>query len=256
MRLTPPAIKVAAEELDLTVIQPEKVRSAEVVAQIRETAPDLIVVVAYGQIIPPSILEIPAQGVLNVHGSLLPRHRGAAPIAHAILAGDQQTGVTIMAMDELLDHGPIVSLRAVEIGPDEDAFQLGNRLAPLGAELLVETIANLSAIKPRQQDHRAATLAPKLVRTDGELSWTASAMDIDRRVRAFQPWPGVTIPWAGGRIKILRGAPESGVGQPGSVIHRDREGLVVATGSGAYRLNEVQVPGKRPMNASGLIASA
>src|SRR6266581_1773292 len=177
----------------------------------RLTRPETGVVVAYGQIIPRSVLEIPPRGVLNVHGSLLPRYRGAAPVAHAILRGEPATGVTIMQMDERLDHGPILATRETAIGPHEDAAALTGRLAALGAELLVETIAGLDEIDPVPQDHHAATLAPKLAREDGELEWDLDAAEIDRRVRGLQPWPGVTLPLAGGRVKVLRGRPLEGL---------------------------------------------
>jgi folate-dependent phosphoribosylglycinamide formyltransferase PurN len=153
LRLTPPPVKAAAQELGLEVFQPERVRAPESVERLTAAAPELIVVVAYGQIIPRSVLEIPPGGILNVHGSLLPRHRGAAPIAHAILSGDSTTGVTIMRMDELLDHGPILTARETAIGPHEDAAALAERLAPMGAELLGETIARLDEIVPVEQDH-------------------------------------------------------------------------------------------------------
>jgi methionyl-tRNA formyltransferase len=206
LKLTPPAVKVAAEELGLPVLQPERIREPEAIERLRAAAPDLIVVVAYGQIIPRSILELPAKGVLNVHASLLPRWRGAAPVAHAILASDEFTGVTIMQMDEQLDHGPVLAYsEPIPIGPREDAARLTERLSEVGARLLVETIAELDRLEPREQDHERATLAPKLSREDGELDWNLPAAEIDRRVRAFQPWPGVTLPYHGERLKVLRG---------------------------------------------------
>src|SRR2546430_7068638 len=192
LRMTPRPVKPAAQELGLAVFQTERIRLPEAVERLAAADPDLVVVVAYGQIIPRAVLERPPRGVLNVHASLLPRWRGAAPIAHAILAGDPVTGVTIMQMDEQLDHGPVLALSETAIGEREDAQQLGARLAGLGAGLLVDTLGRLDLIEPREQDHSAATLAPKLSREDGELSWDLDAAEIDRRVRAFQPWPGVT----------------------------------------------------------------
>jgi methionyl-tRNA formyltransferase len=204
-KVTPSPVKVAAQQLGLPVLQPEKIRDPAVIARLRELKPDLMVVVAYGQIIPADVLSIPAQGVVNVHASLLPRHRGAAPIAHAILAGDRETGVTIMKMDEQLDHGPILSMRRTEIGLREDAPGLTARLARLGAEQLVVTLARLDHIEPSEQDHELATVAPRLRRENGELDWEMDADEIDRRVRALQPWPGVTLPTARGRVKVLSG---------------------------------------------------
>ncbi len=254
LRLTPPPVKVAAEELGLEVFQPERVRAPESVSRLTASAPELVVVVAYGQIIPRSVLEIPPRGVLNVHASLLPRHRGAAPIAHAILSGDPVTGVTIMQMDELLDHGPILAVRETPTGPHEDAVALAERVAAMGAELLVQTIAHLDEIEPVEQDHAAASVAPKLAREDGELEWDVDAGELDRRVRALQPWPGVTLPLAGGRVKVLRGRPLSGSGAPGQVLRSGRDGVEVAAGRGSYLLEEVQPPGRRPTPPQALVA--
>ena len=255
LRLTPPPVKDAALQLGLPVFQPERIRAPEAVHRLAAAEPELVVVVAYGQIIPSTILELPRRGVLNVHASLLPRWRGAAPIAHAILAGDPVTGVTIMAMDEQLDHGPILATRQTAIGDREDAAALAQRLATLGAELLVETLPELGGIVPREQDHEAATLAPKLKKEDGELGWELDAAEIDRRVRAFQPWPGVSLPFAGARVKVLRGSPAGGTGAPGEVLAAGRNGVEVAAGRGSYVLEEVQVPGRRPQPARILMAS-
>jgi methionyl-tRNA formyltransferase len=254
LRLTPPPVKVAAGELGLDVYQPERVRAPESVARIAEAAPELIVVVAYGQIIPRSVLEIPPRGILNVHASLLPRHRGAAPVAHAILSGDPVTGVTIMRMDEQLDHGPVLTARETPIGPHEDAAALAERLAAIGAGLLVETIARLDEIAPVEQDHAAATLAPKLTREDGDMEWDLDAGELDRRVRGLHPWPGVTLPLAGARVKVLRGRPLSGAGAPGDVLRSGRDGVEVAAGRGSYLLEEVQPPGRRPTPPQALVA--
>jgi methionyl-tRNA formyltransferase len=232
LQLTPPAVKVAALELGLPVFQPERIRQPEAVERIRQAAPELMVVVAYGQIIPRAVLEIPPRGVINVHASLLPRHRGAAPVAYAILAGDRVAGVTIMQMDEQLDHGPVLAYsEEVEIGAREDAAELTARLAEIGARTLVKGLADLDRNSPREQDHAAATTAPKLSREDGELTWELPAAEIDRRVRAFQPWPGVTLPWGGRRVKVLRGHVEGD----------------------AYVPDEVQLPGGRPGLAKELL---
>jgi len=234
MRLTESAVKTAALALGLSVAQPERIRDAAVVERIRDLEPDLVVVVAYGQIIPASILSIARRGVLNVHASLLPRWRGAAPVAHAILAGDPVTGVTIMRMDEQLDHGPILAQREVSIDRGESAPQLMERLAAVGAELLVETIAELDRLQSRAQDDSAVTIAPRLKREDGELDWSMGAEEIDRRVRAFQPWPGVTLPTKRGRVKVISGHVEG-----------DR-----------YVPDVVQVPGRRPAPAAQVLGDA
>jgi methionyl-tRNA formyltransferase len=234
MKVTPPPVKIAAQELGLPLLQPERVRDPEVVEKLRALAPDVLVVVAYGQIIPSSILSTPRYGAVNVHASLLPRHRGAAPIAGAILAGDRETGATIMKMDEQLDHGPILAVRRTEIGEREDARGLTERLARFGAELLVETLARLEEIQPVEQDHSRATVAPRLRREDGELELAMPAEEMDRRVRALQPWPGATLPTARGRVKVLSGHVEG-----------DR-----------YVPDVVQVPGRKPAPARQVLKDA
>ncbi len=231
MRFVPSPVKDAAPELGLQVLQPERVRDLEVVSRLRDLGPDLMVVVAYGQILPASVLSIPRLGVVNVPASLLPRHRGAAPVAHAIITGDRETGVTIMKMDEQLDHGPILASRATPIGEHEDAAALTSRLASIGAELLVETVGRLEEIRPVEQDHHAATLAPRLRKGDGELEWSLGAQEIDRRVRGLQPWPGVTLPTKRGRVKVLSGHVEG-----------DR-----------YVPDIVQLPGRKPAPAKQVL---
>jgi methionyl-tRNA formyltransferase len=239
MRVMPSPVKVAAQELGLSMYQPERVRDPEVGEKLRALGPDVMVVVAYGQIIPKSVLSIPRLGVVNVHASLLPRHRGAAPVAHAILAGDRETGVTIMKMDEQLDHGPILAARATPIGGREDTAALTSRLAEIGAGLLVETLDLLEEITPVEQDHDAATLAPRLRREDGELEWSLSAPEIDRRVRALQPWPGVTLPTERGRVKVLSGHVEGDRYVPDTVQMPGRKAApskqVLGDGPGARR---------------------
>jgi methionyl-tRNA formyltransferase len=234
MRLTSPPIKVLAQELGLPVYQPERIREPEAVERLRLLAPDLLIVVAYGQIIPRSVLDLPKLGALNVHASLLPSWRGAAPVARAILAGDMETGVSIMKMDEQLDHGPLLGVQATPIEQGEDAEQLTRRLAGIGGELLVATLANLDDVRVVGQDHTRATLAPKLTKAEGELDWTMDAGEIDRRVRGLQPWPGATLPTSKGRVKVLRGHVEG-----------DR-----------YVPDIVQLPGKRPAAAKQVLADA
>lgn len=234
MKLTPPAVKIAALERGLPVYQPEKIRDAASAARLGALAPDLLVVAAYGQILPASVLTIPRLGAINVHASLLPRWRGAAPVARAVLAGDRETGVTIMRMDEQLDHGPVLAIRATPIGDREDAAALTSRLADMGAELLVTTLANFDDLREVDQDHGQATVAAKLRREEGELDWEMGADEIDRRVRALQPWPGATLPTSRGRVKVLRGHLE---------------------GSG-YVPDIVQLPGKKPAPAKQVLGDA
>lgn len=232
--MTAPPVKVAAQALGLDVYQPERIRNPEPVEKLRELEPELLVVVVYGQIVPPSVLAIPKHGAVNVHASLLPRHRGAAPVAHAILAGDRETGVTIMRMDEQLDHGPILASRLTAIAEREDAAALTARLAGIGADLLIETLERLWEIEAVEQNHGAATVAPRLRKEDGELEWSMGAQEIDRRVRALQPWPGATVPTKRGRVKVLSGHVEA-----------DR-----------YVPDVVQVPGKRPAPAKQVLRDA
>ena len=234
MKVTAPAVKAAADELGLEVFQPVRIRDAEVGERLRALGPKLLVVVAYGQILPQSVLSIPTWGAVNVHASLLPRHRGAAPIAGAILAGDQETGVTIMRMDDQLDHGPILATLTTPIGAREDAAELSSRLADSGALLLVETLAKIEHLMPVEQDHTRATVAPRLRREDGQLEWSMGADDLDRHVRALQPWPGVTLPTVRGRVKVLSGHLEG-----------DR-----------YVPDVVQLPGRRPAPARQLLGDA
>ena len=252
-KILPTPVKQVALKQGLHVYQPDRVGSPEAVAQIRWADPELMVAVAYGQIIPREVLEIPKRGALNVHASLLPRHRGAAPIAHAILAGDAVTGVTIMKMDEQLDHGPILAVREVPIGPATTTEELTEALARVGAQLLTEVVAALDSFPPREQDHAAASLAPRLRKEDGELSWSLPAALVDRRVRALNPWPGTTTELAGKQLKVLRGRPAPGTGKPGEVIAATKDGLLVGTGEGAYLVEEVQIPGRRPMPARQLL---
>ncbi|HEV3406033.1 MAG TPA: methionyl-tRNA formyltransferase [Candidatus Dormibacteraeota bacterium] len=237
MKLTPPPVKIAAQELGLPLYQPERIRDPDAVERLRSLAPDVLdflIVVAYGQIIPRTVLDIPRFGALNVHASLLPRWRGAAPVARAILAGDTETGVSIMKMDEQLDHGPVLAMRATPIEQGEDAAQLTRRLAGIGAELLVETLENFDHRRVVGQDHEQATLAPKLTKEEGELEWSLGAGEIDRRVRGLQPWPGATLPTPKGRVKVLRGHVEG-----------DR-----------YVPDIVQLPGKKPAPAKQVLADA
>ena len=221
-------------ELGLPIYQPERIRDPESLERLRALAPDFLVVVAYGQILPSSVLAIPRLGAINVHASLLPRHRGAAPVARAILAGDLETGVTIMKMDEQLDHGPILAVRATPIGEREDAAELTGRLGDIGAELLVETLEHFDDLRVVGQDHSRATVASKLRKEEGELEWGMGAPEIDRRVRGLQPWPGATLPTKRGRVKVLSGHVEG-----------DR-----------YVPDVVQLPGKKPAPAKQVLGDA
>lgn len=256
-RLAPSPVKQVALEHGLMLSQPHSLRTPEAVAQLSAWRPEVIVVAAFGQILPQDVLDIPPHGCLNVHGSLLPRWRGAAPVTAAILAGDEVTGVTIMQMDAGLDTGPVLAQREEPIAPDDTQATLEERLARLGAELLVETLVAYLAgsLLPRSQPDEGATYAGQLRKEDGWLDWSRPAVELDRRVRAFTPWPGAFTMWRGRRLKVLRAVPlpawRGGV-SPGTVVAL-AGGVVVATGEGALRLEEVQLAGKRPMDIGAFL---
>ena len=238
------AVKLAAQELGLDAYQPERIKDPAAVDRIREAGSDLHVVVAYGQIIPPQLLAVPRLGTVNVHASLLPRHRGAAPIVWAILSGDSQTGVTIMQMDAGLDTGPILAQEATLIAPDETARTLESRLAERGADLLLTTLPRLAngTLRPVPQPAEGATYARRLTSEDGKLDQgTMSAQELDRRVRALTPQPGCWLTVDGIPIKVLAGHVADG---------RAETGLAAVTVDGTYIVDEVQPPGGRPMSAA------
>jgi len=250
----PSPVKERASALGLEVVQPERIRrDAEFMAWLRETAPDVIVVVAFGQILPADVLELPQYGCINVHFSLLPKYRGAAPVQWALIRGEVETGITTMSMDEGLDTGPILATQTVRIADDEDAGALLERLAGLAPDLLTVTLDGLAAgrLQPLPQDHESATLAPRLSREDGKIAWTDSAAEIVNRVRGVNPWPGATSELAGESVKLLAAAVGDGVGEPGQALAIDRErGLLVAAGQGAVWLRRVQAPGRKPVSGA------
>ena len=251
-------VKVVALTHDLPVLQPPSLRRPDVVAELTALAPDVIVVVAYGQILPAEVLAIPPKGCLNVHASLLPRYRGAAPVSAAILAGEEETGVTVMLMDEGMDTGPILSQATCSISPQDTRESLRTRLAQLGADLMMDTLPRWLAaedmaneIVPQPQDHSQATYCRIIAKQDGLIDWSQSAVEIWRRSRAYHPWPGAYTFWRDKLLKVLRAEalPQwSGEGEPGQVMALD-EGLAVATGEGALLLGEVQLAGKRALSA-------
>jgi len=256
--LVPPAVKEAALRLGIPVMQPEKLRLPEAMTQLQAWAPDLIVVAAFGQILRPAVLDLPRYGCINVHGSLLPRGRGAAPIQAAILAGDKETGITIMKMDPGVDTGPILSQRALPIAPDDTGGTLFAKMAPLGAELLLETLPRYLSgeLVLQPQPKEGATYAPMLKKEDGLLDFTRPAIELERRVRAFNPWPGTWFDWKGAPLKILRacvGEEKSpGVGRRLTVEGRP----AVGTSGGILILEEVQPAGKKSMPGKAFLAGA
>jgi methionyl-tRNA formyltransferase len=251
--LTANPVKTTAEAMGIPVFQPPRVSASEAIVQLSEWTPDVIVVAAFGQILRRPVLEIPAMGCVNVHASLLPRWRGAAPVAHAILAGDEESGVTIIKMDEGLDTGPILAQESTTIEVDDTAETLGARLAEMGAQLLVEVLPPYleGDLDPRPQPHEGVTYAPRLQKTDGEIDWSQSAEQIDRITRAYTPWPGAYTYWGGRRLKILETIPMpewKGTLAPGTVFV-DEVSPVVATGDGAVWVTQLQLEGRKPMSA-------
>ena len=256
--LAPPPLKPVAEARGVVVHQPRRIREPAAQETLRALAPDIQVVVAYGQILPRSVIDIPRHGTVNVHASLLPRYRGAAPIQWAIVNGERETGVTTMLIDEGLDTGPALLSRATPIGAEETAADLEPRLAVIGAQVLLDTLAGIGAgtLKAVPQDHARATLAPIIRKEDGRLDWTMPAEALARRVRGFRPWPGTFTAWQGQPLKVLRARPAAdGPSAPGEIVATDRDGLVVGCGQGTrLRLLEVQPESRRPMSAAAFAA--
>jgi methionyl-tRNA formyltransferase len=246
LKSSPPPVKIVADGLGLPVHQPMKIREAGAVEQVRAARPDVIVVVAYGQILPKTVLDIPARGCINLHTSLLPRWRGAAPIQYAILHGDPETGVTTMFMDEHMDTGDIILQRSEPIHPDDTSATLHDRLAMLGAATLVETVNLLAAGQaPRtKQDQAPATYAKKLTKEDGRIDWTKPAAQIERQVRAFDPWPGAYTFLDDLMLKVwkVEAVPQT----PGTLGQANAS--VVTTSEGALKLIEVQPAGGKRMS--------
>lgn len=266
LKLTPSPVKVLAEKLNLSVLQPLKARAENFIAQLRELKPDLMVVVAYGQILPQVLLDVPPHGCLNVHTSLLPKYRGAAPIQWAIADGNAETGVTIMKMDAGLDTGPVLSMRRTLILPGDDSQILHDRLAQLGAELLVETIPDYVAgkIQPQPQPAEGSTYAAKIKKEDGQIDWNQPAEKIWNRLRAFTPWPGAFTFLEGARttcppvsitesrgqaahapqlLKIWKAEVVEKSGAAGTILSADKTGIIVACGRNALRILELQREG-------------
>ena len=266
-------VKALAQKLNLPVLEPERARDEKFIAEIRTFLPDLIVVAAYGQILPQSILDLPRHGCLNVHTSLLPKYRGAAPIQWAIANGDAETGVTIMKMDADLDTGDIVAQRRTPIQAADDSATLHERLGRLGAELLVETIPDYAAgkIRPVPQPAEGVSFAPKIKKEDGRIDWNRPAFEIWNRLRAFTPWPGAFTSWSPSfslsrsgdtpkrelqphLLKIWKVEAVEDSGKPGEILSADKTGIVVACGRDALRILELQREGGRRMNAAEFLA--
>lgn len=244
-------VKRYALEQGIPVYQPPSLRDDAAVAEFAALEPDILIVAAYGLILPQVVLDIPTHGCLNVHASALPRWRGAAPIQSAILAGDATTGISLMAMTAGLDCGPVFDTAEIDIGPAETAAELHDRLAALGGSLLVTRLDGILAgtMEPVKQDESLATYAPKIRTQDAEIDWSLPADELARRVRAYNPSPGAFFFADSHRIKVWRATLADGDARPGTVLRYDREAIVVACGLGALQLDELQMPGRRRATA-------
>jgi methionyl-tRNA formyltransferase len=253
-----PPIKIVAEAHGIPVYQPKSLRNDEAVLPLREWAPEMIVVAAFGQILRPHVLELPPKGCLNIHASLLPRWRGAAPIQHAILAGDDETGISLMQMDEGLDTGPVFVQEAISIAADETATKLHNRLAKLGAALLNKHLNDILAgrLLPSYQNDNLATYAPMIKKEAGAIDWHQPVGQVDRHIRAMTPWPSAFTTWSGKMLKILAAEPIKDThlpsGLPGQVVLYEGAAVILAE-KGGLRLKRIQLSGKRAMEADDFL---
>jgi methionyl-tRNA formyltransferase len=254
-KLTPPPVKELALQHDIPVFQPQKLRDPLAVEELKALAPDLIVVVAYGQILPQAVLDIPQHGCINVHASLLPKYRGAAPINKVIVDGETETGVTTMLMDIGLDTGDMLIKRTLTIGADETAGQLHDRMAPLGREAMDETLRQLcaGALKAEKQDDGETCYASMMKKEDGLIDWSLPAKQIHNLVRGLDPWPAAYTSLNGETLKVSKTAVETGSAAAGSVVNADENGVSIACGEGVLRVGELQLPGKRKMLAADFL---
>ena len=259
-RTAPTPVKEYATEREIAVFQPASLRNDRAQQQLETLAPDLIVVAAYGLFLPPRTLELPPLGCLNVHPSLLPRHRGPSPVASAILSGDTVTGVTVMQIDSGMDTGPVIAARETAIGAEETATDLTDRLFNLGADLLVDVLPRWARgeIHAEPQDDSRATVTRRLSREDGEIDWTLEATQLARQVRAYQPWPASFTRWNGKMLKVIEASPtQEGPARPpppGTVLSLPEGRIAVVTGSGVLEVKRLQLEGKRPVTASEFVS--
>ena len=252
--LTAPPVKELALRHGIPVCQPATLKNEEEQEKLRALAPEVIIVVAYGKLLPKAVLDIPPRGCINVHGSLLPRWRGAAPIQWSVIAGDEKAGVTTMQMAEGLDTGDMLLTYETEIGARETAGELFDRLAQAGAELLLETLEKLDSITPQPQDDSQSCYAHMLDKQMAVIDWAKSAHEIDCLIRGLNPWPVALTTLSGARLKIYAAEPVSGTGRPGEVLVSDpKKGLVVACGEGALALREVQLVGGKRMKSADFL---
>ena len=253
MALRASPVKELALSRGIEVFQPATLKGADAQQKLRAVGADAMVVAAYGLILPQAVLDLPRLGCLNIHASLLPRWRGAAPIQRAILAGDEQTGVCIMQMEAGLDTGPVLRAQSLPIAGDDTAASLHDKLAELGARLVVEVLASLP-LPSVAQPETGATYAAKIEKAEAELDWRQGAQQLERQVRAFDPFPGALAHWQGQAIKVWRAHAEAGQGEPGCVLAADKRGIVVACGDGALRLVELQKAGGKRLAAASFLA--
>ena len=252
--LTAPPVKTLALEHDIPVFQPNTLKNEDEQARLRELAPEVIIVVAYGKLLPKAVLDIPPHGCINVHGSLLPRWRGAAPIQWAVIAGDEKAGVTTMQMAEGLDTGDMLLTYETKVGEKETAGELFDRLAQSGAELLTETLVKLNDITPRPQDDAQSCYAHMLDKQMAVIDWSRSAHEIDCLIRGLNPWPIALTTLSGERLKVFAAEKAAGNGEPGTVLEADpKKGLTVACGEGALKLIEIQLVGGKRMKATDFL---
>ena len=252
--LTAPPVKTLALEHDIPVFQPNTLKNEDEQARLRELAPEVIIVVAYGKLLPKAVLDIPPHGCINVHGSLLPRWRGAAPIQWAVIAGDEMAGVTTMQMAEGLDTGDMLLTYETKVGEKETAGELFDRLAQSGAELLTETLVKLDEITPRPQDDAQSCYAHMLDKQMAVIDWSKSAHEIDCLIRGLNPWPIALTTLSGERLKVFAAEKAAGNGEPGTVLEADpKKGLTVACGEGALGLTEIQLVGGKRMKATDFL---
>jgi len=257
-QLHAPAVKVAALELGLSVIQPKSARTGELAEALKASGAELAVVVAYGKILPRAVLDALPRGCINVHGSLLPKYRGAAPVQWAVINGEPETGICIMQLDEGMDTGPVLLERRVPIDPDETAGELMVRLAPIGAEALLVAIDDIAAgrAQPLAQDHARATHAPMLSKADGAIDFAQSARAVAARIRGVDPWPGAQAVLRGQIVKLFRARArdDAGTGEPGTVLAIDRDGIHVRAQDGSVAIREIQAPSRKRMSAQQFAA--
>lgn len=252
--LTAPPVKTLALEHDIPVFQPNTLKNEDEQAHLRELAPEVIIVVAYGKLLPKAVLDIPPHGCINVHGSLLPRWRGAAPIQWAVIAGDEMAGVTTMQMAEGLDTGDMLLTYETKVGEKETAGELFDRLAQSGAELLTQTLVKLDEITPRPQDDAQSCYAHMLDKQMAVIDWSKSAHEIDCLIRGLNPWPIALTTLSGERLKVFAAEKANGKGEPGTVLEADpKKGLTVACGEGALGLTEIQLVGGKRMKATDFL---